>query len=286
MMTSGAPFVPVFMTLSMLTNGVPGLRNGSPSALDAAAHAIADRPNGSCFLLYEIGVGETRRAPSAACRVRVSPQSTFKIPHALAALDSGVLAGADTSFAYDGSPQSFEAWRHDHTLASAMRFSVVWFFQRVAERLGETRERDYLRHFAYGNADSSSGLTSFWLGGSLTISPEEQERFLLRLYGNTLSVSQQAMDIVRKAIVQPSGMIVNATGEHSFGDSWPLGTVLSAKTGSGRDRSGQQVRWLVGHVSRERRSWVFVSCVIGTDQTALLAAVDLAAQALRHERVF
>ena len=93
------------------------------------------------------------------------------------------------------------------------------------------------------------------------------------------------MSIVQNVLVQPSGMIVNATGEHPFGDRWPQGTVLSAKTGSGRDRSGQEVRWIVGHVSRERRSWVFVSCVIGTDQTAALAAVDLAAQALHHERV-
>ena len=86
-------------------------------------------------------------------------------------------------------------------------------------------------------------------------------------------------------LVQPPGMIVNATGEHPSGDRWPQDTVLSAKTGSGRDRSGQQVRWLIGHVSRAHRSWVFVSCVIGTDETASLAAVDLAAQALRHERV-
>jgi hypothetical protein len=43
--------------------------------------------------------------------------------------------------------------------------------------------------------------------------------------------------------------------------------------------------FFVGQVSRDRRSWVFVSCVIGTDQTASLAAVDLAAQALHHEGV-
>ena len=71
--------------------------------------------------------------------MRVSPQSTFKIPHALAALDAGVVTGADSRFAYDGSSQPFEAWRRDHTLQSAMRFSVVWWFQRVAEKLGTQR---------------------------------------------------------------------------------------------------------------------------------------------------
>ena len=110
------------------------------------------------------------------------------------------------------------------------------------------------------------------------ISPEEQKQFLLRLFASTLPVRQDAMRTVREILVQPKGMVVNASGEHPFGKPWPPGTVLSAKTGSGRDRSGQQVRWLVGHVSRGRRAWVFVSCVVGGDDTPPLAAVDLAAQ--------
>jgi beta-lactamase class D len=283
-MTNNSRLVAFLLAVLGLINGAHA-RSGRSTAADAARQASKTPLNGSCFLLHEIGVGEIRRAPSEACRTRVSPQSTFKIPHALAALQSGVLAGADSSFAYDGSPQPFEAWRRDHTLQSAMRFSVVWWFQRVAEKLGAARERDYLRRMAYGNADSTSGLTTFWLGGSLLISPEEQVQFLLRLFGNALPVSQHAMRTVRDVLVQPKGVIVNAAGEHSFGDTWPLGTLLSAKTGSGRDSSGQQVRWLVGHVSRERRSWVFVSCVIGDDRTPPLAAIDLAAQALQHEGV-
>src|SRR3989442_15322571 len=61
-----------------------------------------------------------------------------------------------------------------------MRNSVVWYFQRIAEKLGMARERDYLKRFDYGNADPSSGLTTFWLGQSLMISPDEQLRFLRR----------------------------------------------------------------------------------------------------------
>ena len=253
------------LALTILMIGLAIVSSPQPTA---SAERAATAPQGSCFLLHEVGVGEVRRGPSEACRTRVSPQSTFKIPHALVALDAGVVAGSDTPFAYDKSPQPFEAWRRDHTLASAMRFSVVWVFQRIAESLGAARELDYLRRLGYGNADSSSGLTTFWLGGSLAISPEEQLQFMLRLFGNSLPVSQHAMRTVREMLVQPKGMVVNAMGEHPFGGAWPAGTVLSAKTGSGRDNSGSTVRWLVGHVSRERRSWVFVSCVIGNDQTA------------------
>ena len=279
-------------TTRLLSCVVMGLLLGSgggvarSTSADATQQPPAAPPaSGSCFLLHEVGVGEVRRAPAEVCRTRVAPQSTFKIPHALAALDAGVITGADAAFAYDGSPQSFDAWRRDHTLATAMRFSVVWWFQRVAEQLGPTREQDYLKRFAYGNADPSSGLTTFWLGESLAISPDEQAQFLLRLFANQLPVNEHAMRTVRAVLVQPAGLVVNAAGEHAFVGTWPPGTVVSAKTGGGRDRSGRQVRWLVGHVSREGRSWVFVSCVIGDDKTTPLAAVDLAAGALRREGV-
>ena len=273
------------IALVMFANNPASSWNGLSSLNRAGGQSPASLPQGSCFLLHEVGVGEVRREPSEVCGMRVSPQSTFKIPHALAALDAGVVTGADSRFAYDGSSQPFEAWRRDHTLQSAMRFSALWWFQRVAEKLGTQREHDYLRRLGYGNADSSSGLTTFWLGGSLVISPEEQKQFLLRLFGSTLPVRQDAMRTVREILVQPNGMVVNASGEHPFGKPWPPGTVLSAKTGSGRDKSGQQVRWLVGQVSRGRRAWVFVSCVIGSDDTPPLAAVDLAAQALQREGV-
>jgi beta-lactamase class D len=273
------------IALTVFAQNVATGWNSPASRQSTAGQSPPALLQGSCFLLHEVGVGEVGREPSVVCGTRVSPQSTFKIPHALAALDAGVVTGADSQFAYDGSSQPFEAWRRDHTLQSAMRFSAVWWFQRVAEKLGAKREHDYLRRLAYGNADSSSGLTTFWLGGSLVISPDEQKQFLLRLFASTLPVRRDAMRTVREILVQPKGMVVNARGEHSFGNPWPPGTVLSAKTGSGRDQTGRQVRWLVGHVTRARRSWVFVSCVIGGDDTPPLAAVDLAARSLHQAGV-
>ncbi|MGH8470133.1 MAG: penicillin-binding transpeptidase domain-containing protein [Gammaproteobacteria bacterium] len=41
-----------------------------------------------------------------------------------------------------------ESWRRDHTLRSAMHHSVVWYFQRIAERLGASRESEYLRRLS------------------------------------------------------------------------------------------------------------------------------------------
>jgi beta-lactamase class D len=256
-----------------------------PALTPRVAGGPGARSAGSCFLLYEVGVGELRRDPGALCNTRLLPASTFKVPHALAALDAGIVR-ADTKFAYDGSPLPFAAWRRDHTLASAMRYSVVWYFQRIAKELGPVREREALRKLDYGNAAGpTSNLTSFWLDGSLKISPEEQLRFLRRLFADDLPVSRTATQTVRDLMVQPQGRVTNAAGEQPFAAPWPSGTVLRAKTGSGTDRSGQGVRWLVGHVARGSRSWIFVSCVAGSSDIPALAAIELAASALREESV-
>ena len=236
----------------------------------------------SCFLLYDEQDGRTTRQPSEACSTRVTPASTFKIPHALAALDARVVSGAHDTIVYDGSPLSFDRWKHDHDLASAMRDSVVWYFQRIAERMGVEREREYLRAFEYGNQDASGPLTSFWLGDSLQISPEEQLAFLRRFFDGRLPVREDVARTVREILVQPPGRIVNAAGEHAFAEPWPEGTTLYAKTGSGADQ-GRRVVWLVGRVERDGRGWIFVSCVVGSDEP--LAAVILAASRIADTKV-
>jgi len=230
-----------------------------------------------CFLLYDEESGRLTREPSEACAARVTPASTFKIPHALAALDARVISGAHEVLAYDGAALPFERWKRDHDLASAMRDSVVWYFQRLAERLGIDRERAYLKAFEYGNQDASGPLTSFWLADSLRISPDEQLAFLRRFFEGKMPVRDEVARTVREILVQPEGRIVNAAGEHAFGSPWPEGTTVSAKTGAGTDGE-RRVLWLVGRVERGGRGWVFVSAVVGSDDS--LAAVNLAAARL------
>lgn len=254
-----------------------------PMTIPDRAPAISSQAPATpaCFLLYEMGVGEIRRSPAEACASRLSPNSTFKIPHALAALDSGVLSGKDHKLVYDGTPVDFPSHGRDYTLTNAVHDSVVWYFQRVATMLGEERERAYLEKLDYGNRDPSSGLTTFWLDGSLRISPEEQARFMVRLYQDALPVDKRAMQTVREILIQPAGNVVNATGAHPFAAPWPKGTVVSAKTGR-----GSKTRWIVGHVARANRSWVFVSAVVvEAPEASPLAAIELAAASLRSAGV-
>jgi beta-lactamase class D len=162
---------------------------------------------------------------------------------------------------------------------------VVWYFQHVAEKLGMAREREYLKRFDYGNQDPSSGLTTFWLGQSLKISPDEQLHFLKRLYADDLPVSKAAMATVKQILIQPRDVVINATGEHPFDAPWPEDAVVSAKTGAGTDRAGRSVRWLVGHVRRGSRAWLFVSATTGGEELPAMSAVDLAASGLREHGV-
>ncbi|HZR22659.1 MAG TPA: penicillin-binding transpeptidase domain-containing protein [Vicinamibacterales bacterium] len=242
-------------------------------------------PSGSCFLLLDTANGNMVREPNDVCETRLPPASTFKIPHAIAALDAGVIKDQNEVIPYDGSPRDYEAWRRDHTLASAMRYSVVWYFQELATRLGMSREEFYLRRLRYGNADPSSGLTTFWLGGSLRISPIEQMTFLRRLYYEELPVPERVMRIVKEILIQPHGTIVNATGEHPFDAPWPADTQVSAKTGSTSFGDHRAVRWIVGHVKRGDHAWLFVSCVTGADTIDGNAAIELAAKSLRANHV-
>ena len=271
--------------MAALIAGAIGCSHSAPRTVPpvpptlAPAPAAPPVPPSACFLLYEMGVGEVRRSPASACTTRVTPASTFKVPHALAGLDSGVLAGPDVTVPYDGTHYSRPAWERDQTLRTAIRHSVVWYFQRVATQLGPAREQEYLAKFDYGNRDSSSGLTTFWLGESLLISPEEEQRFLVRLYDDKLPVSKEAMRTVRELLVQPPGVVVNAVGEHPFDAPWPPDTVVSAKTGA-----ADHTEWLVGHVQRGPRAWVFVSCVNG-ETLEPTEAIDLAAKSLREARV-
>jgi beta-lactamase class D len=239
----------------------------------------------SCFLLFQVGTGEVARNPSSSCGVRVSPQSTFKIPHAIAALDTGVIPDAHALIKYDGRAVDFPLWAKDHSLTTAMRYSVVWFFQEIARRLGSGRERKYLEAFDYGNHDSSSGLTTFWLGGSLTISADEQLKFLQKLYANQLPAAPRASEIVRHTLVQPKGMVVNALGEHTFAQPWPTDAIVSAKTGSGPTGDRRAVRWLVGHIQRGSRAWIFVSNVISDGDLPATAAIEQAERGLIAARV-
>ena len=185
------------------------------------------------FIMYDEGADRYTVFNKALSETRLPPCSTFKVFHALIGLDSGVLDRDDarTLMKWNGKPSSIAAWNHDQTLASAMRHSVVWYFQRVATGIGEERMQRGLDRIGYGNRDISGGLTRFWLQSSLKISPREQVGLLRALFNGSLPFAAEDIAVVKRDITLSSGNGVRFMG----------------KTGSGSDDADRGIiGWFVG----------------------------------------
>lgn len=150
---------------------------------------------------------------------RYSPASTFKVPHALFALDAGVVHDEFQVIEWDGEKRWLDAWNRDQDLRSSMRNSVVWVYQHFARQVGLSREREYLERIDYGNADPSGGVDRFWLEGNLKISAMEQVEFLRKLHYNELPFAVEHQRLVKDLVINEAG--------HEWTREW----ILRAKTG-------------------------------------------------------
>ncbi len=160
-------------------------------------------------------------------QTRMSPASTYKLPHTLFALDAGLVTDEFQVFPWDGVKRSYAPHNQDQTLRTAMRYSALWVYQGFADSLGEQTARDYLKRIDYGNQDPSVEHGSYWVDGKLAISAVEQVAFLQRLYSNDLPFSTEHQRLVKDI------MIVEADRE------W----ILRAKTGW-EGRYGWWVGWV------------------------------------------
>jgi beta-lactamase class D len=232
--------VSLFMALATIT---PAFAAISSPLTDAQMSAEFKGYTGS-IVIKDLSDGTTIRYNDELSQKRDNPNSTFKIVNSLIALDSGVLKVKDSTMKWDGKKREIETHNKDQDMQSAMTNSVVWYFQRVAEKIGKDRMQEYLHKLNYGNEDSSSGLTTFWLGndGSLRVSADEQVDFLSRLFEDKLPVSKQSMSDVRQLIK------LKTEGNNT----------LFGKTGTGPKA---QFGWFVGAVKHGDKSYIFATKV-------------------------
>ena len=209
-------------------------------------------------MLQPLDGSELYVANALECRTKRSPASTFKVPHALIALEARVVPASGAPVKWDGSTQPFPSWQRDHSLESAIRSSVLWFFRRTAAAIGRDAMQDWLRKIGYGDDTFAREVTSFWVNGDLVISPQEQLDFLARMFRYELPVSRASVDAVARALTMPAGTITNAAGAHRFVTGWPRGTILRAKTGNTRV-DNENVSWLVGQIDSRGRQYAFVA---------------------------
>lgn len=185
---------------------------------------------------------------------RFAPQSTFKVPNALIGLQTGAVKDEYDIKYWDGVKRELDVWNQDHTLGSAMRYSVVWYYQAMARDIGEERMKEWIDKIAYGNQDISGGIDQFWLSSTLKISPLEQTDFMEALYKEKLPFDKSVMKKVKRMMIQED--------EDHY--------TLYGKTGSG---SG--IGWYAGFVKTENGVYSFVTNIDGTGTDAKSMTMDI-----------
>ncbi|MCD4673769.1 MAG: class D beta-lactamase [Anaerolineaceae bacterium] len=194
------------------------------------------------FVLYDLNNDLYIRYNPERCAEQYLPASTFKILNSLIGLETGVLPDEKHVMEWDGTNYNVPVWHQDHSLKTAIRNSVIWYYQELARQVGGEEMRAYVEAAGYGNADISGNIDSFWLDGALRISPDEQVDFLKRLYHDKLPFSQRSMDIVKEIIV------LEETDTYK----------LSGKTGSAIRVEVFQ-GWFVGYLETEDNVFFFAT---------------------------
>ncbi|MCP4540572.1 MAG: class D beta-lactamase [Chloroflexi bacterium] len=202
----------------------------------------------SCFVTLDVTNNQYSYHNPEQCAKRMAPCSTFKIPNSLIGLETGVIPDQYHVIAWDEITYPVEAWNQDHTLETAIRDSVVWYYRELAAQVGTERMQQHVSAIPYGNEDVSGGPT-FWLASSLEISADEQIEFLRRFHADDLPFSQRSLDIVKEIIT------LEATEDD----------VYRGKTGSCMAEDGREWGWFVGYIERSDTAHIFALNIEGND---------------------
>lgn len=181
---------------------------------------------------------------------RYTPESTYKVPHALIGLETGAVKDEYEVKRWDGTVREFPDWNRDHTLASGMRYSVIWYYQSMARSIGEKRMKANLDLMDYGNENISGGIDTFWLDSSLEISAREQTDFFEGLVEESLPYDKQHMRTVKRIMINDEQ------------DDY----IVHGKTGTRLSDYG--LGWYTGYVENDRGKWVFAVNLDGSGTEA------------------
>lgn len=209
------------------------------------------------FILRDVKTGKTFVYNQERAHSIQTPESTFKVPNALIGLQVSAVRDEYDVKRWDGVKHEFDTWNRDHTLGSAMRESVIWYYQAMARDIGEQRMNEWLQNISYGNEDISGGIDRFWLSSSLKISPLEQVDFMENLYNEELPFDKPVMKTVKRMMIQEEG-------DHY---------TLYGKTGTRLSDFG--LGWFVGFIKVDNRSYVFVTNIDGTGTKAKNITLDI-----------
>ena len=233
----------ILMTITLVSFSLMTTANASDLVVREDLGKHFENFSSGTFVMYDESKDQYSIFNTQQSEKRLTPCSTFKIYNSLIALETGVAPDENFLLRWNGQPNSFTVWNQDHTMASAIKNSVVWYYQELASRIGPEHMQHYLDAIPYGNRDISGGITRFWLHSSLEITAKEQVELLRRLYHDQLPFSPRNMAIARKIIIQ----------------SDQDGIVFSGKTGSAFVDGQNIVGWFVGVVEKDNRRYYFAT---------------------------
>lgn len=207
--------------------------------------------NGS-FVLYDLKNDTWNIHDIKGATKRVSPNSTYKIYNALLGLEAGVITADNSLLKWSGQKYPFEAWNDNHTLDSAMNYSVNWYFQEIDKKLGINIVSEYIKEIGYGNKQINNNLSGYWLESSLKISPVEQVELLTKLYNNDFNFSLKNINVVKNSI-----LISSSDTRKIYG-----------KTGTGRIDGHDVNGWFIGFVETADNTFVFATNISAENEAA------------------
>ncbi len=192
------------------------------------------------FALLDVRSGRTTVVDRSRAYKPMAPASTFKIPHAVIALETGAVKDEHEIIPYGGKPQSFPQWEQDMNLGDAIKVSNVPVFQTIARRIGLKKEKQWVNRLGYGDREIGRVVDRFWLDGPLEISAVEQTKFLSKFARQQLPATKKSLRLVRDMlkVEQKDGYTLYA--KSGWADTFTPG-----------------IGWYVGWIERGDRLYAF-----------------------------
>ena len=213
----------------------------SPSLLDEIEVTFKKKDINGCFILHDVDLDTSLIYNVFRSKQKFLPASTFKILNSLIALECEVVADEYEVIPWDSVERQISIWNRDHNMKTGIKYSVVWFYQELARRIGEDRMQAYVDSVGYGNQHIGKHVDDFWLVGDLRISPLDQVEFVKRFIKEDLPFQKENIETVKEILIEDSNEAY----------------IFRAKTGWAD--YGIPVGWYVGYIELDGKTYVFVN---------------------------
>jgi len=213
----------------------------NPRLIPEIKASFYKRDINGCFILHDMENDTSIIYNQKRSKQQFLPASTYKILNSLIAMECKVVKDENEIIYWDSLKHPVAIWNQSHNMKTGIKYSVVWFYQELARRIGEERMQYWVNRAGYGNQQIGQNIDDFWLVGDLKITPLEQVEFLKQLVNEELPFTSENIKKVKEMIIED---------EHD-------GYVFRAKTGWAD--FGIPVGWYIGYIEIKDHTYIFVN---------------------------